>query len=530
MDLPTHRKYKSLIHKRTQYYIQFLLQRKFYTGICIFIIIYLFFGSTLTNNNVKPIKKQPGIDADGDGYIDMLLDDTQYHLPIIPSSIINQKQLQETKSLFPSLLFRQPSSFHTLKLSTVLLQTSTNDLPPKINSTILNLASKLKVKISTTSSSEKLNQLSRYTLCSTMASNDYCYFQDDTTHNIYLDTLYLNFLRYPSLIHAVIPSSRYMEYQKWRFYNDENHMHTGYADLTFGAIVPRWKVQHFLTQLGKSGLGKVRLLEADAYFSIWANQYPWLLSNQLDTVMNIQPHSGDKRRMIYDAIKRLDRALSSDTTTQPKDYIERVEEMPPMHQRDTKSSCKNDQCLFISSLNDVFPLIDMPSFSREKYNGPKDWDAKINTTFSEGFPTNYRWMKDHNYQFAVDEDISTCWKSTALPQKDDYFGLVTMNNQLPTSVSIFVDSEFNTITTSTFTFSLLRNQTDWVPCQSTLLVSNQMQGTKFNLDCLSSNKKYTIESDITEKDQYIHALKISFNENWTNPLYLCGISINSLTV
>ncbi|KAI9302705.1 hypothetical protein BJ944DRAFT_232806 [Cunninghamella echinulata] len=362
-----------------------------------------------------------------------------------------------------------------------------------------------------------------------MASNDYCYFQDDTTHNIYLDTLYLNFLRYPALIHANISPSRYMDHQKWRFYEDDIHMHTGYADLSFGAIVPRWKVQHFLTQLGKSGLGKVRLLEADAYFAIWANQYPWLLNNQLDTVMNVQPHLGDRRRMIYDAIKRLHRALASDTTTQPKDYIERVEEMPPMRQRDTKSSCWNDQCLFITNLNDAMPLIYMPPFDREKYAGPKDWDTVLNNTFQENFIGNYRWLKDYNYHLAVDGDSSTCWKTINSPKKDDYFGLVTMMNQLPTSVSINMNLELSTITSSTFTFSLLRNQTDWVPCKSTLITSNQMQGTRYNLDC-SSIVKDTTETFATEIDQFAHALKISFNDDWINPFYLCGLSINSLSV
>lgn len=56
-------------------------------------------------------------------------------------------------------------------------------------------------------------------------------------------------------------------------------LHTGYADLRFGAFVPRWKVQAFLTQLGKSGLVKENIREAEHYFAIWMNQYPWLLSN-----------------------------------------------------------------------------------------------------------------------------------------------------------------------------------------------------------------------------------------------------------
>jgi hypothetical protein len=56
-------------------------------------------------------------------------------------------------------------------------------------------------------------------------------------------------------------------------------LHTGYADFRYGAFVPRWKVQNFLTQLGKSGLNKDSIRQAEHYFAIWMNQYPWLLSN-----------------------------------------------------------------------------------------------------------------------------------------------------------------------------------------------------------------------------------------------------------
>lgn len=56
-------------------------------------------------------------------------------------------------------------------------------------------------------------------------------------------------------------------------------LHTGYADFRYGAFVPRWKVQSFLTQLGKSGLSKDSIRQADHYFAIWMNQFPWLLSN-----------------------------------------------------------------------------------------------------------------------------------------------------------------------------------------------------------------------------------------------------------
>jgi hypothetical protein len=65
-------------------------------------------------------------------------------------------------------------------------------------------------------------------------------------------------------------------------------LHAGYADFRYGAYVPRYKVQTFLTQLGKSSLDKRHIQEAEVYFPIWVNQYPWLLNNQVLTSNHVK--------------------------------------------------------------------------------------------------------------------------------------------------------------------------------------------------------------------------------------------------
>lgn len=134
------------------------------------------------------------------------------------------------------------------------------------------------VHIEVIESDEELLSMARFTSCAT-ASRSYCYFQDDTYLNPYMDSLYTNFLRFPTLIHANTKPSHYELNMKWRFSNDDIRLHTGYADFRYGAFVPRWKVQTFLTQLGKSSLDKSSIRQAEHYFAIWMNQYPWLLSN-----------------------------------------------------------------------------------------------------------------------------------------------------------------------------------------------------------------------------------------------------------
>lgn len=58
-------------------------------------------------------------------------------------------------------------------------------------------------------------------------------------------------------------------------------IHTGYADLHYGAFASREKVQTFLSQLSAQGLDSTKLKSAEIYFSIWLNQYPYLVSNPL---------------------------------------------------------------------------------------------------------------------------------------------------------------------------------------------------------------------------------------------------------
>lgn len=85
--------------------------------------------------------------------------------------------------------------------------------------------SKLKnsINIEILESDEQLESMARFTTCATAASA-YCYFQDDTYLNTYMDTLYTNFLRFPNLIHANAKPSHYQYEMKWRFYNQGTYL------------------------------------------------------------------------------------------------------------------------------------------------------------------------------------------------------------------------------------------------------------------------------------------------------------------
>jgi hypothetical protein len=74
------------------------------------------------------------------------------------------------------------------------------------------------INIEILESDEELKSMARFTTCAT-AARLYCYFQDDTYLNSYMDTLYTSFLRFPALIHANAKPSHYQNEMKWRFYN-----------------------------------------------------------------------------------------------------------------------------------------------------------------------------------------------------------------------------------------------------------------------------------------------------------------------
>ncbi|KAI9317597.1 hypothetical protein BX666DRAFT_1857080 [Dichotomocladium elegans] len=230
-----------------------------------------------------------------------------------------------------------------------------------------------------------------------------------------MDTLYLNMIRFPNLIHAVSPPDRYLDQMRRRISNEEISMHAGYVDFQYGSFVPRWKAQTFLTQLGKSALGKERIRQAEHYFSLWTNQYPWIISAP-----------------VLQAARRMARALEEDLTEAPKDYFERFEDDPALDERDARSPCANDRCLFITNI-DVMPHPSKLAFRRDEIAKTEDWEQKYDTLGE--LPTN-DFFAAHGYQMAVDRDPTTCWNTFKNPRAGDYFGLILLGDVIPRKLQI----------------------------------------------------------------------------------------------
>ncbi|OZJ06523.1 hypothetical protein BZG36_00458 [Bifiguratus adelaidae] len=274
-------------------------------------------------------------------------------------------------------------------------------------------------------SDENLHDLSKYTTCS-LATNDYCYFQDDDWMNMHLDALYTNFLRAPQLIHSNTMPVIHLEHQRWQFWDPEVHLHTGFTWLGCGSFVPRENVQRFMAQLGAVGLGKDRLRLADMYFSIWNNDFPWQFSNPLTPLEQkgawSESEGVDQWAIVYyninDAVSKLLRSLAATTLITKNDYFTRHLSEPIPEKRDARAPCSNDLCLFHTSQS-PFPLPSTVVFNRTLTTTVKEQEAHFNAL---DFPSNEFWQQ-HHYFYAVDGDDSTCWNSRRPPQMDDFFGL-----------------------------------------------------------------------------------------------------------
>ncbi|KAG5462065.1 MAG: hypothetical protein BJ554DRAFT_5648, partial [Olpidium bornovanus] len=62
-------------------------------------------------------------------------------------------------------------------------------------------------------------------------------------------------------------------HRRWTF-TSSDYLHAGFASLDRGSFAPKSAVNRFLKQAGWAGLPREQLNHADAYFTIWTNQYP----------------------------------------------------------------------------------------------------------------------------------------------------------------------------------------------------------------------------------------------------------------
>ncbi|KAG0190969.1 hypothetical protein DFQ28_001174 [Apophysomyces sp. BC1034] len=250
---------------------------------------------------------------------------------------------------------------HLLKypfIKEIIIQDNSKTRPLTLEQLDLDPTATSRVNIEISQSEDDLGSFARFTACA-LSSYDHCYFQDDLWYNVYLDTMYTNFLRNPDLVHSMTDPIQYPKYLRWQFSNKACHREKKKANVC---------------------------------------------------IKN-------------DAVKRLQSKLESDTSSTPKDYFNRDEDLPLLTDRVTRASCANDKCLFITNIN-PFPDPTLIHFDKSIITSIQ----KHETLYDElNAPTAESWVS-RGFHNAVDKSTQTCWNTYQNPKVGDYFGLILVGS------------------------------------------------------------------------------------------------------
>eukprot|EP00026_Physarum_polycephalum_P000615 Phypoly_transcript_00616.p1 GENE.Phypoly_transcript_00616~~Phypoly_transcript_00616.p1 ORF type:complete len:1104 (-),score=138.14 Phypoly_transcript_00616:967-4278(-) len=292
------------------------------------------------------------------------------------------------------------------------------------------------VSVRIINSPQNLHDYAKYLSCS-MAVNDFCYFQDDDWLNIYFQSQYTSFLRYPQLFHSMTIPIIYLEHRRWNIYDSSVGLHAGFSWLGVGSFTSKARVQRFLHQCSMFNLNQDELLQADLFFSYFNNDYPV----ELATVASQLDQSGawstsvDQWGIVYQRLglssAKVYNYLKSGNTGA---IVPTAKPTPAYEDRDVRSPCHNDACLFITN-SYPFPYPDSVPFDPSRTI--KEQESVYN---SLNWPSNWFWMFN-SYDRAVDEDIFTSWSSFQVAERGDYFGLDLLKYKYHPKFTIVLDHD-----------------------------------------------------------------------------------------
>ncbi|CAO3650365.1 unnamed protein product [Cunninghamella blakesleeana] len=350
--------------------------------------------------------------------------------------------------------------------------------------------------------------LSLFTTCG-LASFSHCYIQSDRTLNPFMDTLYTHFMKHPDILHVNTRSDEYKIHRRWQlFHKDEEvDLHLGYANIQYGAILPRKMAVHFTNQLSMQEMINHQRKMADVFFSLWTNNYPWLLSNPLPL---LNEPSLPYHQML-NAVRRLEKAIKNKT---PYFYPSNVTE-PELRERDVRTSCGNDKCLFVTNI-DPYP------YSTEYYSEQNLTSSSLGSSMTWenesglDLPSSNFWVH-RGYHAAVDGDSGTCWNTHLVPKSGNYFGLDIVGNMRATRLVIFtrkpmIEPEY------AFRVIVQLQNNNWDDCQLTL---NEKQ---------TLSRRYVYQMNCPDKMKPIKGIRITFNKDQEAPFDLCGLGLDNFIV
>ncbi|KAG0199752.1 hypothetical protein BGX28_007014 [Mortierella sp. GBA30] len=382
-----------------------------------------------------------------------------------------------------------------------------------------------------------LHDFSKYTTC-TLAKYDHCYIQDDDWINLALDSMYALFIdQSDSLVTSTIPAM-YAQQRSWMFQNPQIGLHTGFSWLGAGSFMPKKAVFKFLLQLGGSNLWKERVQLSDLFFSLWRNQYPVVLSHALAPLDQSSSWSGriDQWSVVYehmtDALVRITTVLSGLGIVQGSphrvgakaDFVEE-EEKPLFKDRHTRSSCANDKCLFQTDI-DMFPAPESVKWPSEPHN--RDIHAHEARFKAQEYPRP-EFVAMHTYHYAVDQDLSTCWRSFKPMDKGSFFGVQFVLPLLDLGEHAKSIEIWSTLAStlqalqSSMVIKASVDRSEWMNCSGE--VERTQGSVRFkDLSCMDAGRNVGMQLD-TRGIQY---LRFEMKDKIDLPLEVCGIRVGEM--
>ncbi|KAI8343981.1 hypothetical protein BC941DRAFT_407450 [Chlamydoabsidia padenii] len=342
--------------------------------------------------------------------------------------------------------------------------------------------------------------LALFSTCA-LSNYGYCYLQADQTRlNTYLDTLYTQFLQHPDLVHVNVPSEVYLTHRRWQL-TDNRTIHTGYANLRHGAIIPRTQAQLFMNQLAVQKPSLEQKRHADILFSVWMNTYPYLLSNPYPLVSDPAPHF----QPMLDALQGLQVAL-----THHMPYFVENDIDLPLNQRDVRTACENDKCLFVTNI-DPFPITTTYNPHQNLTNYSLESTSAWQHELGVDIPSPEFWYH-RGYHAAVDGNSGTCWNTYLVPKEGDYFGLDLIGSIRVSRLVVYLRQHQEPF----FKVRALTQKQIWVDCSIVIDPSQTLaRRMVFHMNC---------------PDPIISAIRLFFTKQHTNPLDICGLGLDNFII
>eukprot|EP00164_Ancoracysta_twista_P006574 GFYU01009175.1.p1 GENE.GFYU01009175.1~~GFYU01009175.1.p1 ORF type:complete len:672 (+),score=249.33 GFYU01009175.1:314-2329(+) len=293
---------------------------------------------------------------------------------------------------------------------------------------------------------ENVNNIGRFEAC-VRAKYRSCYMQDDDWVPTVLDSLWESYKTEPNLVHAMVGQTVYMWNALWSYFNQQLGMHSSFAYIGVGSIVPRWVALNFLKQVRATPQGVKFGFCADVMFTIWTNEMPVLLESS-STVQNEIKDKNEKTAYSKDtkftkcrlpaqieATEVMAAHLKNNSGLFSTEFFSK-----DYKKRSHRALTLEDDAIFITDIAD-YKIWD-ENFTQDQ---AKNRIAEIYGEYNEDTggkqrnPPEVEWQMSHDYLHAVDEDVFSAWTSKGSTVKaGTYYGLYMLQALGKRNVTVYV--------------------------------------------------------------------------------------------